>query len=238
MVRKTVIFLNKSVDRIVFIVSLLLFLICLFAMVDAYIVYKGANDKSVTKYKPGTDNPAALKELSEDAVAWLTVDNTKIDYPVMQGKTNDEYLNKDPYGEYSLSGSIFLDMRNDRNFGDAYSLIYGHHMEYEAMFGVLDRFFEKEYFDLHRTGKLIAADGKTYSVNFFASCKAEANDDAVFNPASIKTSDLLDYLKKNAVVFYPGIADRNAKIIALSTCMSGLNLERMVIFGVLTETNG
>lgn len=42
-------------------------------------------------------------------VAWLTIDDTKIDYPVMQGKDNTEYLNKDPYGDYALAGSIFLD---------------------------------------------------------------------------------------------------------------------------------
>ena len=237
MVRKTIIFLNKSVDRVVFVVSLLLFLICLFAMVDAYNVYKGANDKSVIKYKPSVDNPGTLAELSPDAVAWLTVDDTKIDYPVMQGQNNDEYLNKDPYGEYSLSGSIFLDVRNDKNFNDDYSLIYGHHMEYEAMFGVLDRFFEKEYFDTHRTGTLIVTDGKSYSIRFFASCKAEANESMVFDPTEIKTSELLDFLAENAAIYYPGVADKDAKIIALSTCMSGLNLKRMVIFGVLTETN-
>ena len=38
-----------------------------------------------------------LQEISEDAIAWLTVDGTLIDYPVMQGSNNDEYLNKDPF---------------------------------------------------------------------------------------------------------------------------------------------
>lgn len=233
--RKTLKFLNKGVDRVVFIVSLLLFLICLYAMIDAFNVYAGASDKSILKYKPSLENTEPLRDLSEDAVAWLTVDDTKIDYPVMQGKTNDEYLNKDPYGDFSLSGSIFLDMRNDRNFRDKYSLVYGHHMEYEAMFGVFDRFFEKEFFDTHRKGTLIVTNGEIYGIRFFAACKAEANDPLIFDPTNVTISQLLDYLEENAAIYYPDSVSASSKIIALSTCMSGENYERMIIFGVLTE---
>ena len=127
MLRKTIKIVDKGIDRIVLIVSLLFFLICIYAMIDAVMVYYNANDQSVLKYKPhGKEDAAILRELSDDAVAWLTVDNTSIDYPVMQGKTNSEYLNKDPYGDYSLSGSIFLDSRCDGEFKDEYSLLYGH----------------------------------------------------------------------------------------------------------------
>ena len=121
MLRKSIIIAHKSINFIVAIVSLLLFLICLYAMIDAVMVYNGANDSEIMKYKPTAGNTEELRELSEDAVAWLTVDDTRIDYPVMQGKTNAEYLNKDPYGEFSLSGSIFLDNRNDKTFSDPYS---------------------------------------------------------------------------------------------------------------------
>lgn len=238
MLRKSVIFANKSLDRVVFLASLLLFLICLFAMVDAYMIYAGAADKSVLQFKPDLANPESLTELSDDAVAWLTVDDTKIDYPVMQGQNNDEYLNKDPYGNYSLSGSIFLDMRNDSNFNDQYSLIYGHHMEYEAMFGALDQFSTKEYFELHRTGTLISLGGACYNIRFFASCKASANESVIFDPPGTTVSDILDYLKANAYVYYPGEASASSKIVALSTCMSGENIDRMIVFGVLTEMEG
>ena len=108
MLRKSIIIAHKSINFIVAIVSLLLFLICLYAMIDAAMVYNGANDSKIMKYKPTAGNTEELRELSEDAVAWITIDGTRIDYPVMQGKTNAEYLNKDPYGEFSLSGSIFL----------------------------------------------------------------------------------------------------------------------------------
>ena len=102
MLRKSIIISHKTINAVVAIVAALLFLICLYAMIDAYNVYAGANDSGILKYKPESGNTEKLRELSDDAVAWLTVDDTRIDYPVMQGKTNDDYLNKDPYGEFSV----------------------------------------------------------------------------------------------------------------------------------------
>ena len=237
MLRKTVIFAHKSVDRIVALVSLLLFLICLYAMVDAYMVYAGASDTSILRYKPKLGDTQALQELSDDAVAWLTVDNTKIDYPVMQGKTNEEYLNKDPYGNYSLSGSIFLDYRNKKDFTDAYSLVYGHHMEYGAMFGALDEYVNKDYFDTHKTGKLIVVNGKSYNIGFFAVCKAQATEGVVFDPPESSNKRLLEFLKKNAVIYEPQQVNESSRLIALSTCQSAENVERIIVFGTLEEIN-
>ena len=237
-VRKTVIFLNKSVDRIVAIVSLILFLICLYAMIDAYMVFAGANDTGILRFKPDLSHPEALAELSADAVAWLSVDDTKIDYPVMQGENNEEYLNKDPYGNYSLSGSIFLDVRNKNDFTDDYSLVYGHHMEYGAMFGALDAFIDKAYFEAHRTGTLMVLNGKNYRIDFFASCKTQATEKTVFNPTDISNSELLEYLSVHSAVYYPEAVSAEQRIIGLSTCQSAESYERIIVFGTLTEIQG
>ena len=90
MLRKSIIFAHKSINCIVAIVSLVMFLICLYAMIDAYMVYNGANDTRILRYKPVSGDTEVLRELSDDAVAWLTVDGTRIDYPVMRGKTSSE----------------------------------------------------------------------------------------------------------------------------------------------------
>lgn len=235
MLRKSIIFAHKSVDRIVAIVSLVLFLICLYAMIDAFMVYRGANDTSMLKYKPQLGNTEALQELSKDAVAWLTVDDTKIDYPVMQGETNEEYLNKDPYGNFSLSGSIFLDFRNDKTFSDDYSLVYGHHMEYGTMFGALDEYADKAFFDTHKTGTLIVVNGKSYDISFFAACKAQATETVIFDPTLGDNKSLIEYFDNHALVYYPQEVSPNSKIIALSTCQSAENTERMIVFGTLNE---
>lgn len=110
----------------------LVMLIGLWQVYDNYYMFNHTLDKSVLQYKPDPDDPAAAEDspIAEDMVAWLTIDGTNIDYPVMQGKDNTYYLNTDPFGAYSLSGSIFLDSRCSRDFSDSYSIIYGHHMDY------------------------------------------------------------------------------------------------------------
>lgn len=235
MLRKTIRFMDSAVNRIVAILCLLLFLICLYAMIDAVNVYLNANDKSVLKYKPQLGHGSeALGELSDDAVAWLTIDNTSIDYPVMQGRNNDEYINKDPFGEFSLSGSIFLDSRNRADFSDPYSILYGHHMEHGAMFGSLDDFIKQEYFDQHRTGTLITTSGQDYTIRLFAACKADATEKTVFDPPDSTNEELLQYLKQHAAVFEPQGVDAHSRILAMTTCQSAESIERMIVFGILT----
>lgn len=87
-----------------------------------------------------------LRKLNPDVKAWITLDNTKIDYPVLQGDINLKYLNRDFFGDTSLSGNIFLDKRNSPDFKDEYSLVHGHHMEKRKMFGDLDLYRKKDFF--------------------------------------------------------------------------------------------
>ena len=155
MSRKVIIFFDKLFDGIVILASLFFFLICVYAMYDAAIVYYNANDTSVLKYKPDLTNLEVLNEISKDAIAWITVDGTRIDYPVMQGRDNFEYLNKDPYGNFSFSGSIYLDCHNSGDFSDGYSLLYGHHMAYGKMFGALDAYLDPDYARQHTRARLV-----------------------------------------------------------------------------------
>ncbi len=236
MLRKTIKVLDKTVDRIVLIASPLFFLVCFYAMYDAVMVYYNANDTSILKYKPTAADTEILRELSDDVVAWLTVDDTNIDYPVMQGKDNSEYLNRNPYGNYSLSGSIFMDSRCSKRFKGEYSLLYGHHMDYGSMFGALDRFIEKSYFDSHRTGTLITIDGVEYSIKFYACTKALATDKEIFDPLNTNTKKINKNLENKAEIFVKPKLDKSDKIIALSTCQSAETIERMVVIGVMTTT--
>ncbi len=233
MLRKTIRFVDSAVNRIVAILCLLLFLICLYAMIDALNIYMNANDKSVLKFKPEIGHGEILQEISEDAIAWLTVDGTSIDYPVMQGSNNDEYLNKDPFGKFSLSGSIFLDSRNSADFSDPYSMLYGHHMEHGAMFGALDYFIEQSYFDQHRTGTLTTVSGQDYNLRFFAACKAYATEKTVFDPPDTTNEQLLQFIQKNAAIYEPQGVNADSRILALSTCQSAENVERMIVFGIM-----
>lgn len=97
-------------------------------------------DDELMELKPvkGEDaNPSLqdLQNINADVCAWLTIDDTGIDYPVVRGKDDMEYINKDVYGNFALSGSIFLSSANQPDFTDPYNLIYRHHMSNGAMFG-------------------------------------------------------------------------------------------------------
>ena len=70
--------------------------------------------EDLIRYKPANEEELSysfqeLKAMNPDVCGWLTLDHTKIDYPVVQGKDNWEYVNKNAEGEYSLTGAIFMD---------------------------------------------------------------------------------------------------------------------------------
>lgn len=240
--RKVTGFLSRIEDAAAFVVFLLVFLIGLYAMYDSVLVYLHASDTSMLKYKPDYTGEAPEKPITGNMVAWLTLDGTTIDYPVMQGENNSEYLNKDPFGEYSLSGSIFLDFRNSGDFTDEYSLLYGHHMEGGVMFGGLDEFLDEDYFDSHRTGKLTvgpyqAEKTDDYEIRIFAVLETQATEEKVFAPTAVEVSETEAYLRENALYADWTVYDsrkENARLLGLSTCKYPDTADRTVVFGLLT----
>lgn len=232
--RKTVRFLDRLTDTGLLIFFLLLFVMGFYALYDSYLVYMDANDTSLLKYKPGYEKEEPKKEIKGNMVAWITLDDTDIDYPVMQGDDNSEYLNKDPYGEYSLSGSIFLDSRNASDFSDSYSLIYGHHMEHRAMFGALDDFLDEDYFNTHRTGTLYVGD-ETYHIQVFGVLECAAIQEEIFAPTEISLTDTEEYIHQKAMYLDERAGDKDQKILALSTCKYPDTADRTVVLTTIEK---
>ena len=223
---KTIRILDNIVDNIYRIIFILIILIGLYYVYDTiYIFYNASGNRMLANIK--NNREAISQELTKDYIAWLTIDETKIDYPIMQGKTNTSYLNKDPYGKFSLSGSIFLDSRNKNDFSDSYSVLYGHHMENGFMFGALDDFYEKEYWEKHQKGTITLKDGEKLKLDIFACIKTDANKDAVFNPqgsdALLKVFNKSDYYK----------SPKNKHIVALTTCMEPGSTKRTVVLACI-----
>ena len=135
-------------------------------------------DESIVKYKPDPDDPTAAEDspITDEMVGRLTIDGTNIDYPVMQGRYNTRFLNTDPFGDYSVSGSIFLDSRCSPDFSDSFMLIYGHHMDYGKMFGSLDDFLSESFLESHCTGTLMIGRNaeRVLKLRVFAAMKAAA----------------------------------------------------------------
>ena len=232
----------KFIDRVTDYGILLFFALFMFmgiyAAYDSYMLYAETSDNAVLKFKPGhhdVDDSVDDRELTEGYVAWLTVDDTTVDYPVMQGIDNFEFLNKDPFGDYSLAGSIFLDFRNKSDFTDPYCLIYGHHMEHGLMFGALDKYREVGYLESHTTATLVV-DDVTYQIKFFAVVDTHATNELVFAPTE-RDDETLDFVVDNAMyLMRENVPKDGEQLIALSTCRFPDTVQRTVVFGVLTKS--
>lgn len=173
-----------------------------------------------------------LLQQNPDTVAWLTLEDTTVDYPIVQGKDNFEYLSINFYGDYYAGGTLFLDADNDPKFNDQFNIIFGHRMSGPAMFGGLAFYKEKKFFLKHRFGSL-----ETPERLFKLEIVSVFNMDAYDNFYSI-THKLEDFqyepmLKGNPIV--KTSIDRNAKYVVLSTCTTAMSDERLVVVAKITE---
>lgn len=194
---------------------------------------------SDTEEVDNTDAFAELLALNADVVGWVVIDNTKIDYPVLQGEDNLTYINKDVYGNFALAGSIYLDSRNDRTFADQYSLFYGHHMANSNMFGDLDLYKDESFFRANRTGMLILPE-KTYKLEVISCMLVSASDALIFEPEFTRDdiNALLDYIEAKSMYINDDVLQQvreseNPKILALSTCSSEFTDARTIVLTVM-----
>lgn len=232
---------NRILSIMAGILILLMLSYGVYSLWDTYKIYANSfADEELLKFRPtddGEDNPTLkdLKKLNPDVKAWIQVPKTNIDYPVVQGQDDMEYINKNVYGEFELSGAIFLSCLNKDDFSDPYNLVYGHNMKNGGMFADVADFTNKEYFETHQKGKLYLTDA-TRKIQFFACMKVTAADAKIYHPDGYRKEnlkDLLDYIRANAVQYRDvNVADENS-LIALSTCSEAETNGRVVLIGKL-----
>lgn len=92
-----------------------------------------------------------LYNKNKKLIGWLKIDDTNIDYPVMQTANNEYYLDHNFNQEYDKNGSIFMDAACDVVHRNTNLIIYGHHMKSGKMFGNLNSYSSKEYCEKHST---------------------------------------------------------------------------------------
>ena len=201
-----------------------------YSLWDTYVTMTGAFlSKGFLKYKPDVNNPEetrlSLKELlaiNPDTRGWITLDGTHIDYPMVQGKDDMEYINKDATGEFALSGAIFLTAENKPDYSDSYMLTYGHHVENGAMYGDVMEFLDGDYFEKNRTGHLFLPDGRARNLEVFAAIECDAYDRMIYSVDDKKGQimNLVNYLKEHATHFRDIRIKESDQVMALSTCVS------------------
>lgn len=190
----------------------------------------------ILRCKPTEDDPEnptlqQLQAINPDVIGWLTVPGTGIDYPVVQGENDMEYVNRTVQGEYGLSGAIFLSCLNAPDLSDAYNLVYGHHMDNGAMFGDVTRFTESRFFAAHPAG-VFYLPGQTWDIRFFAAVETDAADPLFYNLH--RAGDRAALLRAvDARAVQKAELPSEEPIIALSTCTDALTNGRVILLGTL-----
>lgn len=234
---------NRILGMAASVMILLMVLYGGYSLWDVYNTYSGAFlSGGLLKYKPGLDpvtNSPTFQELrgiNGDVEAWLTVDRTHIDYPVLQGKDDMEYVNKDVYGEFSLSGAIFVSCLNQPDFSDPYNLVYGHHMDNGGMFGDVMEFGNEQYFQEHTSGMLYLPE-QDYAVEIYAYVECDAYDQNIYDiqskPGNMEAFQ--EYVRTAATHYRDIGVTAEDRIVSLSTCVDAETNGRAVVIGRLKK---
>ncbi len=232
--------INQLINLFVGLLFLLMIFYGSYSMWDNHQTLQVAQSSNYATYKPQKNDTLSFDELQEknkDVFSWLTVYGTHIDYPVVQGKNNREYLNTDPTKKYQMSGSIFMDYRNQQDYSDFNSIVYGHHMAESGMFGDIDRFNDKKYFEDHQFGNLYF-EGKNHGIVFFAFLNVDAFDWQIYQtPVTEQAAqdNYLQYLEQKAKHYRQMDVTRDDRLILLSTCTSNYTNGRHVLVGIITD---
>lgn len=219
-----------------------------YALWDNNQVYAAAIDvqADMIKIKPvleDVEEGASFDELlkiNPDVCGWLTLAGTKIDHPLLQGRDNIEYVNKDVYGNFALPGSLFLDSTNNRDFTDPYSLLYGHHMENSGMFGDLDLYKDEKFFNENTDDGMLILPDRSYNLEIYACLVVEASDKNIFVPTKWQSdiNGLISYAEQNAMHLntkaLDGFSEENKpQILAMSTCSNEFTNARTIVLAVM-----
>lgn len=177
-----------------------------------------------------------LREINPDVVGWLIMEGVNIDYPVLQGDDNLEYMNKDVFGEFSLAGRIFLDSRCDPTFQSRYALIYGHNMDQHLMFGDLALYKDRDFFAEHTQGEIITpTERQEYAV--VAILQLPAGTEEIFNTNLWNRGfhGMADFLREQSIWYHEdqvSIMERfptGVQVAVLVTCSFGNTNDRTIL---------
>ena len=224
----------KILNKIVNIVLILIIFICIYNISEKLIEYNKA-DNSYEKIRVEKEEEN-LYDKYEDYRGWIKIDNTNINYPIVQGKDNSFYLDKDINKNYLSSGSIFMNYLN-HGFNDENTVLFGHHMRNKTMFAQLKKYKEKEFFYGNNDIEIEIKDGKTLKYKVFSAYVTDAKDNYITTNFADKTKykEFLERIK-NKSIYKPNIdVNEDDKIITLSTCSYEFNDARMVVHGKLLD---
>lgn len=172
------------------------------------------------------DQYKSLYNSNKTLIGWLNIADTIIDYPVMQTGDNEYYLNHNIQLEEDRNGALFLDSHCDiTNPGTNY-IVYGHNMKSGKMFGSLDKYADKSFYEKHKEIRFdtIYEEG-TYEVMYVFRSRVYQQDEIVFKYYQFydanSEEEFQSYMKEmEALSLYDtGVkAQYGDHLLTLSTC--------------------
>ncbi|HJI80866.1 MAG TPA: class B sortase [Eggerthellaceae bacterium] len=247
---------RKNPWRVVFVVSIIVLiaaLIGLGAIAFQYISqqrayddleqYASISDAENVSLADLTVDWDTLRAVNPDIVAWIYIPDSPVNYPVVQGQDNQEYLHKafdGSTGWLASAGTIFLDSNNASDFSDRNSALYGHHMNDGSMFASLSDWQNNDEFNSHRDIYLLTPQGN-YRLKTFAMVKTTGTDALVqttFSSEESYRSYIQDKLDRSVVTQEGDVlgASDITQSMLFSTCEYSQADGRAVLFAAVVET--
>lgn len=154
-----------------------------------------------------------LEDVNSDIIGWIKINNTNINYPILQDDDNLKYLKHSFNMEYNKNGSIFT--LNNKPFQEDVTVIYGHNMRNGSMFSNLSKYMNRKFFDEHATFEIYTKN-HNYKATIF-SCYSIGVNEEERNIKLLNFLEEIEYYKKQSKFYVDNIGEIS-KIVKLSTC--------------------
>lgn len=176
----------------------------------------------------------SLYNENNDFVGWITVPNTAINHPVVQGEDNSYYLRRDFYKQYLRRGTIFMDYRNDPENLNVNTILYGHNYLDSTMFSDLEKYKDIEFYKTAPVIEFNTIYGdykwKVFAV-FLTTASPELDNGYVFNyiypfMTESSTEEFIAEVAKRSLYDTGVDVLPTDKILTLSTCTRDMDITR------------
>lgn len=177
---------------------------------------------------------AALREINGDVIGWIEIPGIDLSYPLLQGTDNRYYLSRNWKRESSAAGAIFLDSAGSPDLRGFNTIIYGHRMRNDSMFGILRRYKEADFWQEHPSVYVVTEAG-VHRYEIFAAW--EAGIKGIVYRLDIAESGLEEEFIQSCLegsVIDTGVTpEPGDRILTLSTCTGTGYAKRWVVQAVL-----
>lgn len=163
----------------------------------------------------------SLRGKNSETVAWLKVNGTYVNYPVVRHSDNGYYLNHDFGGRYNPNGWIYSDYRSNYNSYGYNSIIYGHNLNNRTLFGSLVWVLNSNWYT-NSNNYIIKLSTPSNNTNWKVFSVYSTQNDAYYLKTMFNSSEefggFVNELKNRSIFDFGTVVSGDDRILTLSTC--------------------